>query len=104
MMHPSPSKVLLLCLGLAGCGVQPSGLVSEINYPEPESAGAKLLISRCSACHGAPSPTTHSAEVWPGVVNRMQTRLTMKAYDPLTEDELEILTTYLQKHAGKELE
>ena len=67
--------------------------------PEADSAGARLLKEKCSACHGAPQPDVHVARLWPSVLHRMQNRMTMKAYYPLTKSELATLLSYLQKHS-----
>lgn len=91
-------------LVLLACSAPPSATVENLDYPEPESAGAKILMERCTSCHGAPLPAVHHADIWPSVLFRMQNRMVMKAYDPLTENELAILTAYVQKHAGKTFE
>lgn len=83
---------------LPGCGNQtpPSGQ----SYPEPESKGAQLLLEKCSACHGAPLPSSHVASVWPSVLERMQMRMTTKGQQALRPDEIGVLLDYLQRHAG----
>ncbi len=70
------------------------------NYPEADSEGAKVLLERCSSCHAAPLPSTHSAKVWPSVLNRMQDRMVTKSYNRLTPIEQRLLLDYLQKHAN----
>jgi len=44
--------------------------------PDPSSEGAQLLVKYCGqACHGLPSPTSHSANDWPVVLRRMWLRM-----------------------------
>ena len=45
--------------------------ISTAHLPQPESAGARLLLRYCAQCHNLPSPATHSAEEWPKVLERM---------------------------------
>jgi len=71
----------------------------KISLPDADSAGARLLKKKCSACHGAPQPDVHVASLWPSVLHRMQNRMTMKAYYPLTKNEFATLLSYLQKHS-----
>lgn len=67
--------------------------------PDVESPGAKILLKKCANCHGAPQPTAHKADDWPAVLHRMQNRLRMKVYVPLTEEEFTVLLSYLQKYS-----
>lgn len=72
------------------------------DLPEPGSAGAMLLEDKCGNCHGAPHPDVHTAKMWPAVLHRMQNRMTMKAYKPLSDEDFAVLLDYLQQHAGPE--
>ncbi|MBA3686541.1 MAG: hypothetical protein H0W72_15065 [Planctomycetes bacterium] len=40
---------------------------------------ALLTSARCTECHGLPSPTSESAEKWPGIVTRMGKKAEMDA-------------------------
>jgi hypothetical protein len=40
-------------------------------FPEPESAGARLVAHYCGQCHYAPAPGHHTASQWPKVLERM---------------------------------
>lgn len=44
----------------------------EAVLPSTPVVGAKLYKSECGACHPAPSPKTHSMQVWPNVIDKMQ--------------------------------
>lgn len=39
--------------------------------PLPESPGAESFKNSCSQCHALPDSKLHTAEEWPGVVERM---------------------------------
>ena len=92
-----PLLLVLLLLFLFACAEKIAEPVREL--PDLASPGAKILLKKCAGCHGAPQPDVHMAKMWPAVLHRMQNRLTMKAYDPLTEKEFEVLLSYLQKHS-----
>lgn len=53
----------------------------------------------CSDCHAPPSPLAHTAEEWPNVLYRMQERRRMKAYELMSEHELDVTLKYLQQFA-----
>ena len=75
--------------------------VEERKLPEPESEGAKIFKKFCSACHAPPRISSHKADEWLNIVERMQTHRVKKAYNPLNESEQNILVTYLKKHSAK---
>ena len=103
-----------------GVGLPPSSFEAS-DLPEPESHGAVLLEAYCDRCHWLPAPQMHSAEEWPVLMRRMQTRaetLNERLGGPITEslmgeyvlagmataavpsmDELAVMTEYVQKHA-----
>ena len=93
--------LLLLILVLASSCSKESSVVDIKNkiLPDSNSAGAKLLQSYCSECHGAPSPTDHIAAHWPNVVERMQTHRIRTAYEAVPEKDKQIIISYLQKYA-----
>lgn len=68
-------------------------------YPEMDSMQAQLYINKCGDCHAAPLPSVHTSEVWPGVLQRMQFRMTSKKVVKLTDEEMVDILNYLQKHA-----
>jgi hypothetical protein len=96
------STVFSIALLFTGCADdQDSQPLQLSDYPEHESAEAKLYISKCSGCHAAPLPKIHVAEQWPGVVQRMEMRMNNKAIKPPSSQETELIVGYLQKHASK---
>ena len=73
---------------------------ATMDYPEEGSTAMQLYVARCSDCHVAPQPVSHTAKIWPGVVQRMQMRMQAKARTPLKKEELRLIVDYLQRHAG----
>jgi hypothetical protein len=73
---------------------------ATIDYPETGSAAMQLYLARCGDCHVAPQPASHTAQVWPGVLQRMQMRMKAKARTPLDKNELSLILDYVQRHAG----
>lgn len=77
-------------------GVRP---IEAHALPDPESAGAKILATRCVDCHAIPDPASHSPESWPPTLRRMS-QLTAARYMPaLTAVEAQTLEAYLVTHA-----
>lgn len=83
--------------------------VDPKSLPEPESAGAKLLKTKCTECHGLVTPRQHAAQEWPSIVNRMDHRMQMMArgmgmmrsmhITPLTSAEKATLLDYLERNS-----
>lgn len=69
---PATSEELLLASALVA--LPPAG-VTPADLPDPDSAGAQHLVRYCTSCHALPSPASHSATDWPGVVRRMWLRM-----------------------------
>ena len=69
-------------------------------YPESTSPGAALLLEKCSVCHGAPLPSSRPANLWPGIIHRMQNHMVQQGYQALDKDQLGVLMSYLQKHSS----
>ena len=106
-----------------GVGLPPSDYKEE-DLPEPQSLGAQLVATFCDRCHWIPAPQQHAASEWPLLMRRMHTRaetlgerlggpiteglmgeyvLAGMATAPLpSEDELAVMTEYMQKHAMRE--
>lgn len=63
-----------LVLAAAKVALPPASITAE-DLPDPESPGAVALRKYCVTCHALPSPGTHSATDWPGVVRRMWLRI-----------------------------
>jgi len=97
--------LIFLTVLVAACGdADTSKPLTLADYPDSGSAELTLYMSKCGECHAAPLPTIHTEKQWPGVVQRMQFRLTSKAMPPLSKQELQTIVDYLQKHAKKQIE
>lgn len=62
----------------------------------------QLYIGKCGDCHVAPQPVSHTAKVWPGVLQRMQMRMQAKARTPLDKTDMGMILDYVQRHARVE--
>lgn len=82
--------VALACAFLCAC----------TRLPEPESAGAKLYVARCTSCHRAYNPGTMTPEMWKLVVNRMQGVMSRNGVHPLSPEETAVLLDYLRRNSG----
>lgn len=80
-------------------GCSSSDVLKDVPLPEPDSDGAKLMLSYCADCHGAPQPSTHAADEWENIVQRMQDHRVMKAMPDLDAVEKSTLLSYLTKYA-----
>ncbi len=88
----------VMAMVLAACSEKPQPVARE--FPDPDSAGAVLLVGRCGTCHVAPLPTAHVADGWLTVLNRMQMRMRSRGYPLLEKEEQRVLLEYLQAHAA----
>lgn len=92
--------ILIVILAVVACTDQGNTVpLTASDYPESDSEPAKLYIAKCGECHAAPLPEIHTVNQWPGVVQRMQFRMTSKAMRELDKYELKMIVEYLQKHA-----
>lgn len=89
------SAVLLM----SACGSNEMPQSKPTPIPEMESAGGQLMKEHCANCHAPPQPNTHTADEWPNVIYRMSEKLRLKGYPPMSQEEIQTLVTYLQKHA-----
>lgn len=62
-----------LLLAATRVALPPAGMQAA-DLPDPDSTGAVLVATYCSACHAIPSPLMHSATDWPSVIRRMWLR------------------------------
>tara|TARA_R110002096_G_scaffold285724_1_gene479470 strand:+ start:838 stop:1323 length:486 start_codon:yes stop_codon:yes gene_type:complete len=67
------------------------------NIPNPKTTGAQAFSKNCSQCHALPSPSAHTAQEWPAVIERMKGYMSAQNRSALDKDELEDLTEYLTK-------
>lgn len=84
--------------------------------PEADSRGAALMTRYCVQCHHLPNPAMHAAASWPRVVDRMVLRMRgkgnigtlmkhmMGGLRAPDEEEIHVLTAYLQRHAQRPIE
>lgn len=91
-----------LFLASAKAALPPPGRTLA-DLPDSGSAGARLLVQYCTACHALPTPSMHSATDWPQVTRRMWLRVDRVARDydvpnPSTAERL-VLLPYLTDHA-----
>ena len=86
--------------------------IDQSLLPDADSNGAQLVKQYCTQCHDLPSPSLHSAEEWPSVVERMHKTMRMvqnqgrmgmmkSRVEIPSKKELHILLSYLQKYAQK---
>lgn len=111
-MKTSPTKnnyrlansiLISVVLSLVACSdVGQSEGMKVTDYPDHQSEAAQLYIAKCGECHAAPLPGTHTADHWPGVVQRMVMRMNNKAIQPPNGQELAVILGYLQKHAQQQ--
>jgi len=95
----SLSVVVGIVLGVtvAACGNDQTA--QPKNYPDKGTPQAQLYMEKCSQCHAAPLPSTHTGRMWPSVLQRMQMRMKTKNVQPLSRKEMSIILGYLQQHA-----
>lgn len=67
-------------------------ITPEPTQPTPESLqqGKILLETRCSTCHPAPRPNTHTVSEWPPVLKRMGAMASLK------EAEVQLIQQYIE--------
>ncbi|MBE0591771.1 MAG: hypothetical protein IH616_05150 [Gemmatimonadales bacterium] len=66
----APRSDLVVASAMVGL---PAG-TAPAELPDPGSDGAQTYEKYCSACHGIPTPSSHSATDWPVVLRRMWLR------------------------------
>ena len=80
-------------------------------FPEPESAGARLVAHYCGQCHFAPAPGQHTAAEWPKVLERMDLLIEvtarfgrqLKPLETPSPTERALMGEYLAVHALRPL-
>lgn len=91
---------------LAACSKSDPGTenLSKKPLPEPESAGAKLLLEFCSDCHAHPHPSKHVKGEWKSIVWRMNDNRTTDGLVSLTDEQTKTLIDYLDKYAKETIQ
>ncbi len=80
-------------------------------FPEPDSAGARLVARYCGQCHFAPAPGQHTAAEWPKVLERMDLLIEvtarfgrqLKPLETPSRTERALIGDYLAAHALRPL-
>ncbi len=83
----------LIGAAATGCATGPTSI------PDASSAGARLYVSKCGACHSLPHPKRNSYREWQHLLELMQQRMAEQKMPALTGEEKEVLLGYLQRHA-----
>jgi len=73
--------------------------IDRARYTDLNAPNGKLFEATCSQCHALPDPRQHTADEWPGVIERMTQN--MKAMGKPLPDQatLETVIEFLQTHA-----
>jgi cytochrome c5 len=97
----TPGQDLVTASALVGLPVG----TAPADLPDSGSEGAQTYEKFCSACHGIPSPSAHSATDWPVVLRRMwlRTEGLPAGYTVPVPDQRErlLIQNYLLEHALK---
>ena len=82
---------LALALAAIGCGPP---------LPEPESAGARVMVARCGGCHRAYAPQTMTVGMWDVQLEKMRRLFAQRGIAWLAPDEERTLREYIARWAG----
>lgn len=75
--------------------------ISPNKLLDPGSESAVLFREKCSHCHALPDPKLHTAEEWPGVVERMRGNMKSMERTEITENEKNTIVGYMVDQARK---
>ena len=64
----------------------------------PDTPGLALFQKACSQCHALPDPGLHTADEWPGVVERMQKNMEIMGKPVITDEERDKIAGYLNQY------
>ncbi len=67
----------------------------------PTGEGAELFRDRCARCHALPDPAARTPGEWPAVVERMRENMERAGVEGLSDDEADVIVTYLRRVAGE---
>jgi len=73
--------------------------IDETQYTDLNSPAGTTFSVTCSQCHALPDPQQHTADEWPGVVERMTQNMEIMGKTVPSRKILETIVAYLQKHA-----
>lgn len=66
----------------------------------PNAPGLNRFRRTCSQCHALPDPSLHTAQEWPGVVERMRKNMAIMGKPVITDQERDEIVGYLRRQAG----
>lgn len=89
----------LVAGAMAACGQPGDSPAGHAQAPIAPASDAELFAQRCHDCHVPPRPQDFPAADWPGIVQRMQSHRIATGMDPLTQDEMTRIQSYLQRNA-----
>ena len=69
--------------------------------PSPDSPNTALFQRTCSRCHALPDPKQHTADEWPGVVERMRKNMEIMGKTAITDQQRDGLVEYLRMNPRK---
>lgn len=93
---PSKSEQKTLLAYLQRHALKPA---SEETLGPPGAPGLTLFRQACSQCHALPDPKLHSADEWPGVVERMRKNMEIMGKPGITAQQRDEIVGYLGQHA-----
>ncbi|MBZ0155638.1 MAG: c-type cytochrome [Alphaproteobacteria bacterium] len=95
---PSPEERTSIVAYLKAHALKP---VAPEAIPSPRSRGASLFRNVCSQCHPLPDPGLHTADEWPGIVDRMQAHMGAMGKRAVTDQEKREIVDYLRDNASR---
>ncbi|WP_455206640.1 hypothetical protein [Kaarinaea lacus] len=73
--------------------------IDKSQYTDLDTPPGKIFKNTCSQCHATPEPKQHTQEEWPLVVQRMVKNMQAMGKPIPSQQQNELITTYLQIHA-----
>ena len=74
--------------------------MNKTDYTDLDTPPGQAFQKTCSQCHAAPDPRQHSKSEWPDVVQRMVGNMHRMGKPAPTQQQVDVITTYLQIHAN----
>ena len=73
-------------------------------YPDLDSPAGRAFRATCAQCHALPDPAQHTADAWPGVVDRMRRNMSVMGKPVPDEATIGEIVGFLQHHARERAE
>lgn len=73
--------------------------IDPAQYPDLNGPDGIAFKDTCNQCHMLPEPKQHTQTEWPHVVKRMLKNMKMMGKNLPEQDQVDMITGYLQKHA-----